>query len=57
MTDYKSTTTPFFSGLHLKDGKDAPMVDNTLYRQLVGSLVYLTHTQPDLSYAIGAISK
>jgi hypothetical protein len=57
MTDCKSTTTPFLSGVHLEDGGDTPVVDNTLYRQLVGSLLYLTHTQPDLSYAVGVVSR
>jgi hypothetical protein len=57
MTDCKSTTTPFLFGVHLEDGRDTPMVDNTLYRHLVGSLQYLTHTWLDLSYEIGAISK
>jgi hypothetical protein len=32
-------------------------VDITLYRQLVGSLFYLTHSRPDLSYAVGAVSR
>jgi hypothetical protein len=28
-----------------------------LYRQLVGSLLYLTHSRPDLSYVVGAVSR
>jgi hypothetical protein len=44
MTDCKSATTPFLSGVRLEDGGDTPLVDNTLYQQLVGSLLYLTHT-------------
>ena len=28
------------------------MVNNTLYRQLIGCLLYLTHTQPDIYYAV-----
>jgi hypothetical protein len=57
MSDCKPTTTPFLSGIKLEDGKDTPLVDCTLYRQLVGSLLYLTHSHPDLSYAVGAVSR
>jgi hypothetical protein len=57
MTDCKSSPTPFLSGVNLEDGRETPLVDNTLYRQLVGSLLYLTHSRPDLSYAVGAVSR
>ncbi|KAK3010923.1 hypothetical protein RJ639_011029 [Escallonia herrerae] len=36
-------------------GKD--LEDATMYRQLVGSLIYLTLTRPDISYAIGVMSR
>jgi hypothetical protein len=32
--------TPFLSGIILDDGKDTPLVDKTLYRHLVGILLY-----------------
>eukprot|EP00253_Pinus_taeda_P025994 PITA_25994 len=51
MSDCKPAATPFLSGIKLKNGKDTPLVDCTLYRQLVGSLLYLTHSRPGLSYA------
>jgi hypothetical protein len=41
----------------LEDGVTTPLVDNTLYRQLVGSLLYLTQTHPDLSYAVSVVSR
>jgi hypothetical protein len=57
MTDYKYALTPFLSGVKLEDGGETPLVDSTLYRQLVGGLLYLTHSRLDLSYAIGVVSK
>jgi hypothetical protein len=57
MTNCKSSTPPFFSGVHLEDGRDTPVMDNILYRQLVGSLLYLTHTRSNLSYPVGVVSR
>eukprot|EP00253_Pinus_taeda_P031888 PITA_31888 len=57
MTNYKPAPTPFLSGVHLEDGGDTPLVESTLYRQLVGSLLYLTHSRQNLSYVVGVISR
>eukprot|EP00253_Pinus_taeda_P034698 PITA_34698 len=57
MTDCKPTPTPFLSGVRLEDGGETPLVDSALYQQLVGSLLYLTHSRPDLLYAVGAVSR
>jgi hypothetical protein len=57
MTDCKSTPTPFLSGVKLEDGRETLLVDNTLYRQLVGSLLYLTNSRQDLSYAVHVVSR
>ncbi|XP_057816404.1 secreted RxLR effector protein 161-like [Cryptomeria japonica] len=57
MSDCKPTPTPFLSGEKLEDGQDTPLVDCTLYWQFVGSLLYLTHSHLDLSYAVGVVSK
>jgi hypothetical protein len=57
MTNCDSSMTPFLSGVKLEDGGETPLVDNTLYRQLVGILLYLTHSRPDLSYEFGVVSR
>jgi hypothetical protein len=44
MIDNKSSPTPFIYGIRLEDSGDAPLVDNTLYRHLVGCLLYLSHS-------------
>ncbi len=33
------------------------MEDTTMYKRIVGSLIYMTITRPDLSYAIGVVSQ
>ena len=33
------------------------MIDNTLYRQLIGSLLYLTHSRPYISYVVSVVSR
>ena len=52
MKDCKPSRTPFLSGFKLEEAGSSPMVDSTLYRQLIGCLLYLTHTRLDISYAV-----
>ena len=33
------------------------MVNNTLYRKLIGCLLYLTHTRPDICYEVSVASR
>ena len=40
-----------------KHGNGDPPVDDTLYRSVIGSLRYLVHTRPDLSYSVGVMSR
>eukprot|EP00253_Pinus_taeda_P021996 PITA_21996 len=40
---------------HIYEGKE--FEDATKYRQLVGSLIYLTTTRPDISFAVGILSR
>jgi hypothetical protein len=55
MIDCKYSPTPFLSRFKLEDGGETPLIDNTLHRYLVGSLLYLTHSRPDLPYAVGTV--
>ena len=57
LTDSKIVSTPLkLNGkLNATDGELLP--DATLYRQLVGSLIYLTITRPDLTYVVHLISQ
>ena len=57
MKDCKPSKTPFLSGVKLEEADSSPMVNNTLYRQLIRCLLYLTHTRPDISYAVSVASR
>ena len=57
MEDYKATPCPFLSGIRLEEGGSTPLVDNTLYRQLIGSLMYLTHSRPNISYVVSVAAR
>ena len=57
MEDCKVAPFHFLSGIRLEEGGSTPLVDNTLYRQLIGSLLYFTHSVSDISYAMSAAAK
>ena len=48
----KLSKTPFLSRVNLEEAGSSPMVNNTLYMQLIGCLLYLTYTQHDLYYVV-----
>ena len=56
MKDCKASKTPFLLGVKLEEADSSPMVNNTLYRQLIRCLLYLTHTRPDICYAVSVAS-
>ena len=56
MEGCKPAPSPFQYGVKLCATCTSSKVDATLYHQLVGSLLYLTHSCPELSFAIGHVS-
>uniref|UniRef100_A0A2N9HIU0 GAG-pre-integrase domain-containing protein n=1 Tax=Fagus sylvatica TaxID=28930 RepID=A0A2N9HIU0_FAGSY len=57
ITDSKIVDTPIEYNNRLNTHDGEPLPDATLYRQLVGSLIYLTVTRPDISYAVHIVSQ
>jgi hypothetical protein len=57
MADCKAAATPMEERLKLSRDITTEEVDATLYHRIVGSLWYLIHTRPDLTYAVEYVSR
>ena len=56
MDDYKACATPYQLDVKLTKDCKSPQVDETLYHWLVKSLIYLTHSQLDIPFAVSVVS-
>ena len=56
MAECKSVATPLNRNLKLDADSAIKACESTQYRQLIGRLIYLTITRPDLSYPVGLLS-
>jgi hypothetical protein len=57
MVNSKATPTRVIKGLKLSKEDKWYKVDPTLFKRLVGSLMYLTATRPDILYGVIIISR
>ncbi|MCO5558643.1 hypothetical protein L7F22_012229 [Adiantum nelumboides] len=57
MTDCKPISMPLDQNVKLRANEGQVLEDVTMYRQIVGSLIYLTISRPDLSYTVGLESQ
>ena len=55
MMDFMAMTTPMESNLKLLRDASLESVDATIYRQMIGSLMYLTNTRPDICFAVNTL--
>ena len=57
MESLKPMDTPLPGNWRKEDATFGEVVDATIYRQLVGSLMYLVNTRPDICYAVNQLSQ
>ena len=57
MMDCKSMPTPMVANLKLLNDTSSDRVDSTIYRQMIGSLMYLTNTRSDICFTVTTLSQ
>lgn len=57
MMDCKSMPTPMMSNLKLLSDTSSDKVHSTIYRQMIGSLMYLTNTRSYICFAVNTLSQ
>jgi hypothetical protein len=57
LSNCNSSLLPMDPSLHLQRTMDTPKIDAEFYHFLVGSLIYVTNTRPDVCYAISCVAK
>ncbi|GKD13118.1 putative RNA-directed DNA polymerase [Tanacetum coccineum] len=57
MINCKPADTPMMVNQKLFMEKKAKLADKNMYQRLVGKLIYLSHTRPDIAYAVRVVSR
>jgi len=57
MIESREVNSPIVPGSKLSKDTDGVAVDESFYKQIIGSLMYLTSTHPDLVYSVSLISR
>lgn len=57
MIDCKPVETPMIINQKLYMEHGAKLADKDRYQRMVGKLIYLSHTRPDIAYAVGVVSR
>lgn len=57
MSNSNSAHNPMVPGCKLGKDEDGKGVNKTLYKQMVGSLMYATATRPDIMYSVSQVSR
>ena len=54
---FKAMATPMASNLKLLSDASSESVDATMYHQMIGSLMYLTNTRPNIFFVVNTSSQ
>jgi hypothetical protein len=57
MENCAPVSTPMTTSCKLNKDDDAPEVDQTMYRSMIGSLLYLTASRPDIMQVVGLVGR
>ncbi|PHT26472.1 hypothetical protein CQW23_33919 [Capsicum baccatum] len=57
LSDNRTVDTPLETNARYSPSDGVPLSDPSLYRTIVGSLVYLTVTRPDIAHAVHVVSQ
>ena len=57
MEDCRPMSTPMITNWKKLSASDSQLVDATVYRQLIGSLMYLVNTRPDICFAVNTLNQ
>eukprot|EP00253_Pinus_taeda_P019730 PITA_19730 len=57
MEDSKPVCTPMVIGCSLSENDESATVHQPIYRSMIGSLLYLTGTRPDIMHAVGIFGR
>jgi hypothetical protein len=57
MEDSKPVGTPMVIGCKLSKDDDSPDVDQSSYRSMIVSLLYITTSRPDIMHAVGMVGR
>ena len=57
MMECKAMDTPMVSNLKLFTDASSQTVDARMYRQMIGSLMYLMNTRPDICFAVNTLNQ
>lgn len=57
MMDCKPMPTPMVANLKMFSDTSSDLVDATIYRQIIGFLMYLMNTRPDICFVVNTLSQ